>query len=186
MLNGEIFAELKDLIEEKALFRGEFTLASGKKSDYYIDARLVTLSALGARLIGPAVLEAVKDDLHAGNIQAVGGMSVGADPIATAVSIASLKEGVPLDAFIVRKEEKTHGMGKRVEGPLEEGMGVIIVEDVSTTGGSALKACEVCEEMGLDIRAVITVLDREEGADENIASAGYEFIPLVTISDLDI
>jgi orotate phosphoribosyltransferase len=186
MLEGEIFEELKDLIKEKALFKGEFKLASGEKSHYYIDARLITLSALGASLIGPAILEAVKTDLHDDKIQAVGGMSVGADPIATAVSIASLKEGVPLDAFIVRKEKKIHGMGRRIEGPVEKGMSVLIVEDVSTTGSSAIKACKACEEAGLTIHAVVTLLDREEGAEKNISREGYKFIPLISISDLEI
>jgi len=183
-LKGGIFNELRELVQREAVLKGDFILASGKKSNYYIDARLVTLSPLGANLIGPAVLEAVKDEYDNRRIHAVGGMSIGADPIATAVSMTSLKRGHPLVAFIVRKETKEHGTGKRIEGPLKKGMRTIIVEDVTTTGGSALRAIEVVRDFGCDVYAVVSILDRQEGAEEAFEKAGVRFIPLISRDEL--
>lgn len=183
-LKGGIFDELRELVQKKAVLRGEFTLASGKKSNYYIDARLVTLSPLGACLIGPAVLESVKDEVMAGRIHAVGGMSIGADPIAVAVSIASMKQRTPLVAFIVRKEVKDHGTGKRIEGPLQPGMITIIVEDVTTTGGSAIKAIEAVMDFGCDVHAVVSLIDRQEGASDELKKHRIKFIPLISKDEL--
>ncbi|MGQ9706381.1 MAG: orotate phosphoribosyltransferase [bacterium] len=183
-LKGGIFDELRELVQKKAVLRGEFILASGKKSNYYIDARLVTLSPLGASLIGPAVLEAVKDEIMEGRIQAVGGMSIGADPIATAVCLASMKQRTPLVAFIVRKETKDHGTGKRIEGPLEKGMRTIIVEDVTTTGGSAIKAIGAVREFGCEVYAVVSLIDRQEGAEEELKKHNVKFIPLISKDEL--
>ena len=173
---------LKELIREKALKFGEFTLASGKKATYYLDGKQVTLDANGARLIGEGIL-----DLLGGNLpQAVGGMSIGADPITAAVVALAGVRGVPLRGFMVRKEPKGHGLKQYIEGPVEAGESVAIVEDVVTTGGSSLLAIDRAEEYGLKVTRVIAIIDRMEGGARAFQDRGYAFDSLFTIRDFGI
>jgi orotate phosphoribosyltransferase len=171
---------LIDLIKKKALRRGEFTLASGRKASYYLDCRLITLDSVGARLIAEGMLDLLADDMP----DLIGGMAVGADPITGAVvALAGIRE-IPLRGIIVRKEAKGHGTGKHVEGPYAAGERVVVVEDVVTTGGSALAAIERCEEVGLKVRRVLAVVDRLEGGREAFSDRGYELTTLLTVRDL--
>jgi orotate phosphoribosyltransferase len=170
------------LIRETALQFGEFTLASGKKANFYLDCRKVTLDARGARLIGAGMLDLLRKDMP----PLVGGMAIGADPITAAILTLAGVEGLPLRGVMVRKEAKQHGTGKYVEGPFNAGEEVVIVEDVVTTGGSSLLAIERCEAAGLKVRRVLAIVDRLEGGREAFASRGYELTTLVTIRDLGI
>ena len=173
---------LSELVKAKALKFGEFTLVSGQKSHYYLDGKQVTLDAAGARLVGLGILEMLGDSLPA----AVGGMSIGADPITAAVITMAGVEGKPLRGFMVRKEAKGHGLKKYIEGPVQSGEEIVIVEDVVTTGGSSLTAIERCEEAGLKVREVITIIDRQQGGREAFENAGYKFSSLLTISELGV
>ena len=175
-------SELAQLVREKALQFGEFTLASGKKATFYLDCRKVTLDARGANLIAEGIL----DLLHDGMPDAVGGMAIGADPITGAVITLAGQRGLPLKGFIVRKEAKTHGTGREVEGPIQPGDTAVILEDTVTTGGSSLKAIERAKAAGLSVRRVVAVVDRLEGAAETFAQHGYEFQSLLTVRDLGI
>jgi orotate phosphoribosyltransferase len=175
---------LIDLLQRDSLKRGTFTLASGRTSHYYVDGRKVTLSAAGAALIGAGVLERLA---HHPEVQAVGGLTMGADPIVGAtLGLGGLAGRVDLRGFLVRKEAKAHGMGSRVEGPLEPGTSVAILDDVATTGGSSLQAAEAVQAMGCRVAAVIVVLDRLEGAAEAFAARGLPFESLLTIRDLGV
>jgi orotate phosphoribosyltransferase len=177
-------AALIALLQRDSLRTGTFTLASGRTSHYYVDGRKVTLSAEGAALIGAGVLEAIAD-LPA--VAAVGGLTMGADPIVGAtLGLASAAGRPGLKGFLVRKETKGHGTGKLVEGPVEAGMEVVIVDDVATTGGSSLQAVDAVEAMGLKVRRVIAVLDRLEGAKAAFDARGLDFRALVTIRDLGV
>jgi len=172
------------LLQRDALRTGSFTLASGRTSHYYVDGRAVTLSAEGAALVGAGVLELLAD---LPEVVAVGGLTLGADPIVGAALALSESCGRPgLRGFLVRKEAKAHGTGKRVEGPLEPGMTVAIVDDVATTGGSSLDAISAVEAMGCRVARVITVLDRLEGAEAAFAARGLSFRALVTIRELGV
>lgn len=173
---------LVDLVRRDALAFGDFTLASGQKSSYYIDCRNVTLSAEGAALIGQGVLEA----LRGVDFDAIGGMTLGADPILAAALTIAGQQHRPLRGFIVRKEAKGHGTGKQVEGPLRSGDRAVIVEDVATTGGSAMKAIDAVEAAGATVVHVVAVLDRLSGAAEAFASRGVPFSSLLTIRDLGL
>jgi orotate phosphoribosyltransferase len=172
------------LLERDAVQRGEFTLASGRKSHYYVDGRKLTLSSEGAVLIGAGMLEQLA---RRPQVQAVGGLTMGADPIVGAVLALAPSAGLGhLRGFLVRKEAKTHGTGNLVEGPLEQGSTVAIVDDVATTGGSSLEAADAVHAMGCKIAVVIAVLDRLEGASAAFAARGLPFHSLVTIRDLGI
>jgi orotate phosphoribosyltransferase len=173
---------LIEIVREKALEFGDFTLASGKKASYYLDCRKVTLDSAGALLIAEGILDMLGDDLP----DAVGGMAIGADPITAAVITSAAIRGKQLKGFIVRKEAKTHGKGRDVEGPVEPGEKVVVVEDVVTTGGSALKAIERVEQFGLQVGGVIGVIDRLEGGTEAFAQRGYELRTLLSIRDFGI
>ena len=170
------------LVRERALKFGDFTLASGKKAKYYLDGKQVTLDAAGARLVGEGILDLLSDDLP----QAVGGMSIGADPIAAAVITMAGVRGLPLAGFMVRKEAKGHGTQRFIEGPVKAGDRVAILEDVVTTGGSSLLAIERAEEFGLVVTCVIAIIDRLEGGAEAFAQRGYAFQSLLTIEDFGI
>lgn len=173
---------LLTLVEELALSRGHFILASGRESTYYLDGRMVTLSPEGAYLTGKLMLA----QLQGQDVQAVGGLTMGADPVATAVAVVSFLEGTPIPAFLVRKEAKAHGKGKQVEGPVQPGMRVAVVEDTVTTGDSALKAIAAVEALGCTVVTVLALVDRLEGARELLESKGYRFEPLFTVRDLGI
>lgn len=176
--------ELLSLIESRALKRGSFRLASGREATYYLDAKQVLLDAAGARLVGRSILELLR---AAGPLPAaVGGMSIGADPITGAVITMAGVEGVPLKGFMVRKEPKDHGTKKYVEGPVTPGQRVAILEDVTTTGGSSLLAIDRVQEFGLVVERVVTVIDRLAGGREAFAARGIPFHSLVTIRDLGL
>jgi orotate phosphoribosyltransferase len=173
---------LKQLILQKALRFGEFTLASGKKASYYLDCREITLDSQGARLVGEGML-----DLLAGDVPAlVGGMAIGADPITAAILTLAGMKNVPLRGVMVRKEAKQHGTGKFVEGPFQAGESLVIVEDVVTTGGSSLLAIDRCEAVGLKVKRVLAIIDRLEGGREAFAAKGYELTTLFTVKDFGV
>jgi len=172
------------LLERDALKRGTFTLASGRTSHYYVDGRKLTLSAEGAALIGAGVLEQLARQPE---VKAVGGLTLGADPIVGATLALASSAGLGhLRGFLVRKEAKTHGTRNLVEGPLEPGSTVAIVDDVATTGGSSLQAVDAVQSMGCKVAVVIAVLDRLEGAAAAFAARGLSFYPLLTIRDLGV
>ncbi|MFO0871498.1 MAG: orotate phosphoribosyltransferase [Pirellulales bacterium] len=173
---------LIDLIKEKALEFGDFTLASGKKASFYLDCRRVTLDSRGANLIAAGILERLADRWP----DAVGGMAVGADPITGAVITLAGQGPRPLRGFIVRKEAKAHGKGRDVEGPVKAGDRVVIVEDVVTTGASSLLAIEKVEAVGLQVQGVIAIVDRLEGGADAFAARGYRLETLLSIRDLGI
>ena len=174
--------KLISLIRSDALQTGDFTLASGKKSSYYLDCRRVTLDSSGAVLVAEGILELLGEDLP----DAVGGLAIGADPITAALITTVGLRGVTLKGFIVRKEPKGHGRGRDVEGPVEAGQSAIIVEDVVTTGGSALQAAERAEQRGLKVLGVVGVIDRLQGGAEALAQRGYWLKTLFTIRDFGL
>ena len=170
------------LLRERSFREGEFTLASGRRSRYYVDARTTTMSAEGQALIGPLALAALDE---AGlDPDAVGGLTMGADPIAYSIAHRSFLDGRPIEAFSVRKESKGHGRGRRIEGRLEPGQSVVVVEDVITTGGSALRACAAVQEAGAEVLAVLALVDREEGGREALEKEGHRVVSLVRLSEL--
>ncbi|MCE9544830.1 MAG: orotate phosphoribosyltransferase [Planctomycetia bacterium] len=173
---------LKQLVRERALMFGDFTLASGKKATYYLDGKQVTLDSAGAHLVAEGIL----DLLHGNMPDAVGGMSIGADPITAAVITLAGVRGQALSGFMVRKEPKGRGTNRYIEGPVKPGMKVVIVEDVVTTGGSSLAAIERCMEFGLVVESVVTIIDREEGGHAAFAAAGYPLLSLLSIRDFGI
>jgi orotate phosphoribosyltransferase len=164
--------ELMRIIRELSYEEREVTLASGRKSNFYFDGKQTTLHAQGGLLVGEAFYDEIKH--FPGPIDGVGGLTLGADPIATATSIAALLAGDSLTAFIIRKEPKGHGTGQWLEGRknLSPGSRVVIVEDVTTTGGSSMKAVERAREEGLEVVGIVTLVDREEGARDAIEAAG--------------
>lgn len=181
----ELEADRQDLIAligAEAVFHGDFTLSSGKKATYYVDMRKLTLDHRAAPAIGRLVLDIVRDL----DVDAVGGLTLGADPIANAVLHASVAAGSPVDAFVVRKEPKDHGRGRQIEGAEVAGKRVVIVEDTSTTGGSPLKAAEVAAAAGAEIVAVVTVVDRKTGAQAAVEAAGYEWRSIIDLADLGL
>lgn len=175
---------LLDMVGSKALKRGTFRLASGREASYYLDIKQVVLDATGAMLVGRAILDLLRDrgDLP----DAVGGMSIGADPVTSAVVTMAGVEGIPMKGFLIRKEPKGHGTQRYVEGPVEPGMRVAIVEDVVTTGGSSLVAIDRAIEFGLVVTRVVTVMDRLAGGGDAFAAKGVPLDPLLTIRDLGI
>jgi orotate phosphoribosyltransferase len=172
--------ELLQEIKTKAVVHGDFTLSSGKKSSFYVDLRRVTLDGRAAPLVGKVMLD-LTDDL---GCTAVGGLTLGADPVATAMLHAAAARGQQLDAFVVRKAVKEHGMQRRIEGADVKGRRVLIVEDTSTTGGSPLTAVEAAREAGAVVVAVATIVER--GAAERIAEAGLEYRHAFTLGDLGL
>jgi len=171
------------LVRHKALKFGDFTLASGKKAKYYLDGKQVTLDPIGSRLVGEGILDLLDEETMP---DAVGGMSIGADPITSAVVTMSAVRGTPVAGFMVRKEPKGHGTNQYIEGPVKPGDDVVIVEDVVTTGGSSLKAIARVEEFGMKVRRVIAIIDRMEGGSEAFAAQGYRLASLLTIRDFGI
>lgn len=182
--NEEHRRRLIGLLKRDALRLGAFTLASGRTSHYYIDGRKITLSAEGAPLIAAGILDLLREEAGIG---AVGGLTLGADPIVGAVlGLAGLQGLSSLRGFLVRKQAKAHGTGNLVEGPLEPGSTVAIVDDVATTGGSSLQAVDAVEAVGCKVAMVIVVLDRLEGAADAFAARGLRFHSLLTIRDLGV
>jgi len=173
---------LIDLVREKALKFGDFTLASGKKASFYLDGKQITLDAQGAKLIAEGILELIGRPLP----KAVGGMAIGADPITAAVITIAGVQGLPLKGILIRKEPKGHGLQRFIEGPVQPGDDVVIVEDVVTTGGSSLEAIEKAEAFGLKIKQVIAIIDRLAGGEQAFTQRGYPFASLLTIRDLGV
>ncbi|MEQ9619096.1 MAG: orotate phosphoribosyltransferase [Deltaproteobacteria bacterium] len=180
-MTGDARERLNTILRQNSILRGKFTLASGKESDYYIDARLTTLHPEGVYLIGEILLGEIKK--YSG-INAVGGPTMGADPIVGSLLCASHLNDYPLRGFLVRKREKSHGTGKLIEGNLKSGDKAAIVEDVVTTGGSVLKAIDAVREMGAEVSKVMVIVDREEGADRKFSDMGIDFYSIFKISEL--
>jgi orotate phosphoribosyltransferase len=176
-------AQLIAHISGEAVFHGEFTLTSGKKATYYIDLRKVSLDHRVAPLIGQVMVDLISD---IPDVDAVGGLTMGADPIAAAVLHQGVARGNAYDAFVVRKEPKDHGRGKQVEGPELAGKRVVVLEDTSTTGGSPLAAIEALEKIGAVVVAVAVVVDRATGARERIEAAGYPYRAAISLDDLGL
>lgn len=177
-------AQLIELIKERSVERGSFTLSSSRRSSFYIDARRTTMSARGLELIGRIALEAMRE--RGWTPDSVGGLTLGADPVSYAVAVASRHSPPNIDAFTVRKTPKQYGTGRRIEGCLKPGGTVVILEDVITTGGSALDAIEVVQETGAVILGVLALVDREEGGRQAIEAAGHPLIALLQLADLDL
>jgi orotate phosphoribosyltransferase len=173
--------DLIELVKDKSLTTGVVrVLTSGRTSNYYIDAKMTTLDPKGAFLTARMILDILKPF----DIDAIGGYTLGADPIVSAVAVLSAETERPLPAFIVRKEPKKHGERKMIEGPFEKGWKVAVVDDVVTSGGSTLKACQAVEEEGGKVVLTLTLVDRLEGGRKNLEEKGYEFISLLTRDDL--
>jgi orotate phosphoribosyltransferase len=170
------------LLAERSAKRGQFTLASGKQSTFYIDARLTTMSPEGLSIIGPLALAVLgKTDWR---VDAIGGLTLGADPISYAISYASAQSNRPLRAFTVRKEAKGHGTGRLLEGPFRRGDRVAVIEDVITTGGSALRAIDAVRAADGIVAGVLALVDREEGGRQAIEEAGVPVVALVTAGQI--
>lgn len=170
------------LLAERSSKRGQFILASGRKSQFYIDARLTTMSPDGLAVIGRLGLSAIQQS--GWEVDAIGGLTLGADPVAYAISYASAQSSQPLRAFTVRKEAKTHGTGKLIEGPFRAGDQVAVIEDVITSGGSALRAIDAVRAAGGIVRGVLAVVDREEGGRAALEAAAVEVLSLTTASEI--
>ena len=164
-------------INVQAFMHGDFTLSSGKKSDHYFDGKKLTLSPEGAYWVGKTIFE----ELANSEIDAIGGLTIGADPIASSVAVVSHLEGRPIPAFIVRDTAKEHGTKKEIEGGLKEGSRVAIVDDVITMGGSVRKAIEAVEAEGCEVVKVIVIVDRNEGGSERLRERGYDFEAIINL-----
>lgn len=169
-----------ELVKQRGLLRGDFTLASGERSSYFFDLKMVTLSPEGAYLTGKLVLELLREI----GVDAVGGLTLGADPIVTAVAVVSHLEGNPIPAFIVRGELKAHGTQKNIEGNVPaKGCNVAVVEDVITKGGSTLKAIEAIEAADCRVVKVVALVDRHQGGSDELRKRGYDFTALLHADD---
>src|SRR5262245_26763161 len=173
---------LIDLFRERALKFGEFTLASGKKASYYLDGKQITLHSEGLRQVSEGLLDLLADV----EFEAIGGMSIGADPIVGGVLTAAAERGRAMDGFLIRKEAKGHGTNRYVEGPVKSGARVVIIDDVVTTGGSSLQAADRIIEFGCQVVTVVGVIDRMEGGAANFAARNMPFRSLLTIQDFGI
>jgi orotate phosphoribosyltransferase len=179
--------QLAELIKELAVVHGKVTLASGKEADYYVDLRRITLHHRAAPLVGHVLLDHLEEvGLGTAEVDAVGGLTLGADPIADALLHAAASRGQDLDAFVVRKAAKAHGMQRQIEGPDVAGRKVVVVEDTSTTGGSLLQAIDAVEAAGAQILGVATLVDRDTGAREKIEERGYAYHYLFGLADLGL
>jgi len=173
---------LIEIIKEKSFRTGEFTLVSGLKSDHYIDGKHTTLDPEGSALLAEAILEIVASD----SADAIGGLTLGADPMVGSTTAISHIKGTPLKGLIVRKEAKEHGTGNKIEGTLNAGDRVVVVEDVTTTGGSAWKAVESIRASGGEVVRIVTMVDRLQGAGELFAKEGVPFSSVITVRDLGV
>ncbi|ACQ81888.1 orotate phosphoribosyltransferase [Beutenbergia cavernae DSM 12333] len=180
-------ARLAALVADLSVVSGKVTLTSGLEADYYVDMRLATLHHEAAPLIGHLLLDVLEEaGLGPGEIDAVGGMTMGADPVAAALLHAAASRGLALDAFVVRKSAKQHGMGRRVEGPDVNGRRVVVVDDTSTTGRSVMTAVEALREAGADVLGVAVVVDRDTGARERLSEAGLPYHWVLDAADLGL
>lgn len=175
--------ELLSILKKKAFHRGRVVLSSGKISSYYLDARVVTLTSVGAYLTGELILDLIKND----KIQAIGGPTLGADPIVGAIGVLSYLKKRPINTFIVRKETKGHGRKKQIEGPdFKKGKEVILIDDVATTGKAIQEAIKIMQELKIPVKKAIVLIDRREGAKEALASVGCELVSLFNPEDFGI
>jgi len=180
-------ARLAQLVTSLAVVRGRVTLASGVESDFYVDMRRATLHHEAAPLIGHVMLDMLEETgLSTDDVDAVGGLTMGADPVATAMLHAAASRGLDLDAFVVRKAAKDHGMRRRIEGPEVAGRRVVVLEDTSTTGGSPLEAVGALRDAGATVLAVAVVVDRDTGARERIEAQGLPYCAALGLADLGL
>jgi len=179
----ELKKDLHKLLEKEALRRGDFILSSGKKSNYYLDGRVITMTPEGAYLVGNIILEMAKGK----GVEAIGGPTLGADPIVGAVACLAYQRDIPIKTFIVRKAAKEHGMAKQVEGPaLVAGSKVILVDDVATTGKALIEAKEALDKIGVIAETAIVIVDRTEGARDNLAKVGLRLESIFSIKDFGL
>jgi len=183
--NPQSKARLIELIKELAVIHGPVTLSSGIQANYYVDLRRATLHHEAAPLIGQIMLQLL-DDAGLKDFDSVGGLTMGADPVATAILHQAAAQGRSIYAFVVRKAPKDHGMGRQVEGPEVSGKNVVVLEDTSTTGNSPLTAARALEKTGAKVVAVATVVDRATGAREAIEDAGYRYLFAISLEDLGL
>jgi orotate phosphoribosyltransferase len=169
-------------VRDKAIVRERVTLASGREADYYVDLRRITLDGLAAPLVGAVMLELTNDLQY----EAVGGLTLGADPVATAMLHAAARQGRVLDAFVVRKTEKRHGLQRRIEGPPVAGRRVLAVEDTATTGDSVLTAVDALRDAGADVVGVAVIVDRDTGAKEKVEAQGLGYRHAYGLVDLGL
>jgi orotate phosphoribosyltransferase len=173
-------SRLRDEILKKSVVHGKVILSSGKEADYYVDLRRITLDSVAAPLVGEVMLDLTKDL----DFEAVGGLTLGADPVATAMMHVAAQQGRKLDSFVVRKSEKAHGLQRRIEGPDVKGKRVLAVEDTSTTGGSVLTAVEALKDEGAIVVGVAVIVER--GAKSAIADAGLDYRAAFSLQDLNL
>jgi orotate phosphoribosyltransferase len=179
----ELKRKLFDLLNKEALKRGKFVLSSGKESNYYLDGRVITLSPEGAYLVAGIILDMVKNE----KVEAIGGPTLGADPILGALAVLSYINKRPIKTFIVRKQTKEHGTQQQIEGPsLKEGMRVILIDDVATSGKAILEAKQVLDKMGVISDKAIVIVDRSQGAVDNLAKAGLKLESIFKIADFGL
>ncbi len=176
--------QLKRMLLEKSVRTGEFTLASGKKSDLYVDCRVTAMDSQGARWVGELGWDVVRERAKEEGVDAIGGMTMGADPISLAVGMESARRDEMIQVFTVRKEPKGHGRGKQIEGNFQSGDKIIVVDDVITTGGSTVKAIEAIRAEGGEVAFALVLVDREEGGRQAIEEVGVPVISLFTRSEL--
>lgn len=186
--NDSLKARLAELVSTLAVIHGEVTLASGRTADYYVDLRRVTLHHQGAPLVGHVMLDLLEESgFGPGEIDAVGGLTMGADPVAAAILHAAASRGLDVDAFVVRKEAKSHGLQRRIEGPDIASRRVVVVEDTSTTGGSPITAIEAAREAGAEVLAAAVVVDRGTGAKQRIeGDLGVPYLAALELADLGL
>lgn len=175
-------ARLLQLIKDNAIVHGKVTLSSGKEADYYVDLRRISLSGEAAPLVGRVMRDLTKDFDYI----AVGGLTLGADPVATSMLHAAAAAGEKVDAFVVRKAGKAHGLQQRIEGPSIKGRRVLVVEDTTTTGASPLEAVAACREEGAEVVGVATIADRATGAQEKIEAEGLAYVSAFSMEDLGL
>lgn len=180
MTTEELRARLLELIREKAYKEGQFKLASGKTSSYYINGKMVTLDPEGLLIVSQLLFEFCRD----AGVEAIGGPTIGADPIVAGVAVVSQLQGRPISPFLVRKEVKDHGTGLRIEGPVPAGKKVAMVDDVITTGGSLVSAIEAAKDAGCKVVQIVCVVDREEGGSQRFNEQGLRFDSIFKISDI--
>ncbi|MDD5561947.1 MAG: orotate phosphoribosyltransferase [Candidatus Omnitrophica bacterium] len=180
---AELKARLLDLLNKEALKRGKFVLSSGKESNYYLDGRVITLTPEGAYLVAAIILDMIKGEA----LDAVGGPTLGADPIVGALAALSYIDGCPVKTFIVRKQAKEHGRQRQVEGPeLKKGARVILVDDVATSGKAILEAKLALDKIGVKAEKAIVIVDRSEGAVDNLAKAGLKLESIFKLADFGL
>ncbi|MDP2043883.1 MAG: orotate phosphoribosyltransferase [Candidatus Omnitrophota bacterium] len=180
---AELKKKLFALLNNQALKRGKFVLSSGKESSYYLDGRVITLSPQGAYLAASIILDMIKGE----DLDAVGGPTLGADPILGALAALSYINNQPVKTFIVRKQAKEHGTGRQVEGPaLKQGDRVILLDDVATTGKAIIEAKQALDKIGVIVRKAIVIVDRDEGAADNLAAVGLELESIFKIADFGL